>query len=569
MEFVGDPGSGFTHEQKEYLEGFFSGMRSIDRTRSVAALAETEPTVFGTPLSELTQEDRWKHDLNPLDAWEHLIACARDDAPPDAADVFRFKFHGLFYVAPAQDAFMVRVRVPGNILTAEQLRGLSQMAAEWGGGYGDVTTRGNIQIRELPPRRIIDVLMRLHDLGLTSRGSGADNVRNITASPTSGFDPQELIDVVSLARALQFYLLNHRELCGLPRKFNIGFDSGGSVGVVTDTNDIGFVATRTHEGTVVFRVLLAGITGHGQFGVDAGIVLTPEQCVSFGAAIIRVFNEHGDRTDRKKARLKYLIDRWGIEHFVDEVSKRVAFPLRTLDITLCEPRPPTRKDGHLGVHVQKNADLRYLGVAIPVGRMSAEQMAGLAEIASRFGTGELRTTVWQNLLIPNIALTSVEESIDALRTIGFDVVAPNAVGGIIACTGNAGCRFSMTDTKGNAIALGRALANRLEEHPLRIHLTGCPNSCAQHFIGDIGLLGVKTTLDEQSVEAYHVYVGGGTDEERGLGRRVLANVPADKLDATIGTMLDKYAQLREGAESFGEFVRRNETPALETIFATS
>jgi len=404
---------------------------------------------------------------------------------------------------------------------------------------------------------------------LTSRGAGADNVRNITASPTSGFDPQELIDVVPLARALQFYLLNHRDLYGLPRKFNVGFDSGGSIGVVTDTNDVGFAATRTLEGAVVFRVLLAGITGHGQFGIDAGIVLEPEQCVSVAAAIIRVFNEHGDRTDRKKARLKYVIDRWGIERFVDEVRKRVTFPLRTLDMTQCEPRPPTRKDGHLGVHQQKNAELRYLGVAIPVGRMSAAQMAGLADVASRFGSGELRTTVWQNLLIPNVPSRSVQDAIDALRTIGFDIAAPNAVGGIIACTGNTGCRFSMTDTKGHAFALARALANRLEEHPLRIHLTGCPNSCAQHFIGDIGLLGVKTTVNDQSVEAYHVYVGGGTDEERGLGRRVLANVPADKLDATINTMLDTYAQRREGAESFGEFVRRNETPSLEALFATS
>jgi ferredoxin-nitrite reductase len=578
----------FTTSQKEYLEGFFAGMRSGGRLPYVghsanglitadpasggpnlAAEPEAEPSIFGTPLSELSKEERWKYELNPLDAWESLLASARDDTPPEGGDVFRFKFHGLFYVAPAQDAFMVRVRVPGNVLRADQLRGLAGIAEEWGGGYGDVTTRGNVQLREFAPRRIVDVLMRLADLGLNSRGSGADNVRNITASPTSGFDPQELIDVVPLARALQFYLLNHRDLYGLPRKFNVAFDSGGSIGVVSDTNDIGFLATLTRDGKIVFRVLLAGITGHGQFGLDAGIGLAPSECVAAAAAMIRVFNEDGDRTDRKKARLKYLIDRWGVARFIEAVQSRVAFPLLPLGEDACEPRPPTQKHGHLGVHPERDPRLRYLGVAIPVGRMTAAQMRGLADVAESFGAGELRTTVWQNAIIPHVPVESVESAVDALHAIGFDVSASEITGGIVACTGNTGCKFSATDTKGHGSALARELETRSDiDRPLRIHLTGCPNSCAQHFIGDIGLLGIKTTIEQESIEAYHLYLGGGSDEERGLGRRILSNVPAERLAPTISAILDTYALKRRGNETFGEFVRRHETPALEVMFGT-
>lgn len=580
-----DQSSEFTQPQKEYLEGFFAGLRSIDRLpfvgttggaitadpalggHNLAAEPEQEPLVFGTPLSELCKEERWKLECNPLDAWESLLACASDDTAPEGADVYRFKFHGLFYVAPAQDAFMVRVRLPGNVLTSSQLAGLGEIAENWGGGYGDLTTRGNVQVREFAPRHVVDVLMRLHDLGLTARGAGADNVRNITATPTSGFDPQELFDVVPLARALQFYLLNHRDLYGLPRKFNVSFDSGGAVGVAADTNDIGFVATRTNAGEIVFRVLLAGITGHGQFGLDAGIAIAPHECVAVAAAMIRVFNENGDRTDRKKARLKYLIDRWGVERFVTVAEKKLAFPLRRSGAGECEPRPTTDKHGHLAVHAQRDPALRYLGVAIPAGRMRAEQMRGLAEIASRFGAGELRATVWQNLLIPHVPESRVDAAVAALRELGLDVNASFAVGGIVACTGNAGCKFSATDTKRHAIALGGELDAKVElDQPLRIHLTGCPHSCAQHFVGDIGLLGAKATIDEADLEAYHLYVGGGSDEERGLGRRIRSDVPAQGLAATIAAILRTYTSKRAGTESFGEFVRRHDNEEVSALF---
>jgi ferredoxin-nitrite reductase len=305
-------GETFTEEQKESLQGFFAGVatrnlypfvgqlpdgkftaQSGSETANLAAQPFAgERTVFGTPNSDLCEQEIWKLEQHGLDVWDKLLAHAEENKFPDKADTFRFRYHGLFYVAPAQDAFMLRCRVPAGQLTAEQFRGLSEMAEDWGNGYADITTRANIQIREIAPKHIIKVLLKLQELGLTSRGSGVDNVRNITASPMAGIDPAEVLDTRPYAKALHYYILNNRDLYDLPRKFNVGFDGGGSISVVADTNDIGFAATKVKEGEdvpagVYFRVQLAGISGHQQFAADTGILVRPEQSVAIGAAIIR------------------------------------------------------------------------------------------------------------------------------------------------------------------------------------------------------------------------------------------------------------------------------------------
>ena len=200
---------------------------------------------------------------------------------------------------------MLRCLIPAGEMTSMQLRGLADLAQEWGGGYADITTRANFQVREIAPRNMVKCLLKLQEIGLTARGSGVDNVRNITATPTAGIDKDELIDTRPFAKALHYYILNNRDLYDLPRKFNVAFDGGGSVTVVADTNDIGFIVVRVPEGKgvepgIYFRVELAGITGHQQFAKDSGILVKPDQCVAVAAAIIRAFVENGDRTNRKE-----------------------------------------------------------------------------------------------------------------------------------------------------------------------------------------------------------------------------------------------------------------------------
>ena len=586
-------GETFTEEQKEYLQGFFAGVTArtvspfvgqlpdgkftAQAGRGIANLAAQptaqEKTVFGTPVSDLCEQEIWKMEQHGLDIWDKLLAHAEENKFPDKADTFRFRYHGLFYVAPAQNSLMLRCRVAAGQLTAEQFRGLSEIAEDWAKGYADITTRANIQIREIAPKHIVKVLLKLQELGLTSRGSGVDNVRNITASPTAGIDPSEIINTQPYAKALHYYILNNRDLYDLPRKFNIGFDGGGSISVVADTNDIGFVATKVKEGEevpagVYFRVQLAGITGHQQFAADAGIVVRPEQCVAVGAAIIRVYVEHGDRTNRKKARLKYLIDRWGIPKFLEEVEKKLSFPLNFFPLEKCVPAHPPVLHGHLGVYKQSQKNRNYIGVAIPVGRLRVRQMRRIADLARNYGSGELRLTVWQNLILPDIPDGFVETVKRSLTRIGLHYEATSITGGVIACTGNTGCKFAMTNTKGQAVELARYLERKLHlDQPITIHLTGCPNSCAQHYIGDIGLLGTKVGQNENQQEAYHVFFGGRAGFEQQLGKEVFHGVPFLELPRLLEKVLKIYLERRSGNESFIQFVSGHEVRQLQEIFS--
>ncbi len=488
-------------------------------------------------------------------------------ARPRRMTIFRFKFHGLFYVAPAQDSFMLRLRLPGGIVTAQQMRGLASMAEEWGSGRADITTRANLQIREFQPKNIVRVLEKVDALGMTSRGAGADNIRNITASPITGIDPTELYDVAPLAEALHYYILNSRDMYGLPRKFNVAFDNGGAIGVVADTNDIGFIATRVGEGHdvpagVYFRVLLCGITGHKQFAEDCGLLLRPEQTVAVAAAMIRVFNENGDRTDRKKARLKYLVDRWGVEKFLAETEKRLAFPLIRFAAENCEPRHAIDRAGHIGIHAQRQPGLNYIGIAVPVGRLPVKQMRALADAADQFGSGELRLTVWQNLLIPNIPSERVDEALAAIRAADLDCTAGTVMRGTVACTGNRGCRYSATDTKSHAVELANRLDTQFKiEQPVNLHVTGCPHSCAQHYIGDIGLLGTKIGGEE----GYQVVIGGGCDQDRGLARELIPAIPFRELPPVMERLFSAYTERRHADESFLEFSRRHSIEELKSF----
>jgi ferredoxin-nitrite reductase len=586
---------GFSREQKEYLQGYFQGLACSGMTPFVGHLpngritnmpepglvnhaAEApapaeEETVYGTPVSDLCEHEIWKLEQHGLDVWDKLIAHANENKFPDKPDTFRFRYHGLFYVAPAQNSFMLRCRIPAGELTSIQLRGLADIAEEWGGGYADLTTRANFQIREIAPRNMVKCLLKLQEIGLTSRGSGVDNIRNITATPTAGIDKDELIDTRPFAKALHHYILNNRDMYDLPRKFNVAFDGGGSVTVVADTNDIGFVAVRVAEGKgvepgVYFRVELAGITGHKQFASDSGVLVKPDQSVAIAAAIIRVFGENGDRTNRKRARLKYVIDKWGIPKYMEEVERKLAFQLLRFPLDKCEPRKPPIQHGHIGVFKQIQPRLNYIGAVITVGRMKPKQMRRIADVAQNYGSGEVRLTVWQNLIIPNVPDQFVETVKKNLVKMGFHHSTTSISGGLIACTGNTGCQWASTNTKGQAVLLARHLEKKVKlDQPINIHLTGCPNSCAQHYMGDIGLLGAKVNQGGDTVEGYHVVLGGGFGEKQAVAREVFRGVAFNELPTLLEHVLKVYLAKRNPGESFVDFTRRHSVKELQEMFS--
>jgi ferredoxin-nitrite reductase len=590
-------GPDFTEEQKRYLEGFFSGL--LTRRGAGTGLPPPAPGANGAPGpadspepapagpeaihraaqdrflaagKKLTAEEMAKRAKNPFDMWEEMRTNAEAGRFPKGTDVFLHKFHGLFYVAPAQDAFMCRLRIPNGILEVHQLRGIADVAERHAGGYADITTRANLQLREIGPKAILDVLTAIQDLGLTTRGAGADNLRNITGSPTAGIDPEELIDTRPLCRELHYTILQHRELCGLPRKFNIGFDGGGAISVLEDTNDIGFAAVAIGEGEAVapaiyFRVLLGGITGHGDFARDTGLLIRPPECTPVALALVRAFIDHGDRTDRKKARLKYVLERLGLDGFLTEAEKHLSFKPQRFPLERCVPRKPSVKGAHLGIHPQRQAGLFYLGVAVPVGRLTVDQMRVLANIAEQHGSGTLRLTVWQNLLISDVPEAEIAAAEAGVKALGLDLRAGPIRSGLVACTGNTGCKFALTNTKGQALQLAEELeASVALDQSLNVHLTGCPNSCAQHYVADIGLLGTKVEAGEDMVEGYDVFVGGGAGAEQRLGRPVVRAIPFPDLAPKLTRVLHTYLAHRHGSEeTFRAFSERHSVEALTKL----
>jgi ferredoxin-nitrite reductase len=567
--------SEFSEAQKQYLEGLGRGI-TVARAGAAAPAASTGPEKIHFEAQNrvlasggrLTREEEAKRAKHPFDMWDEIVANAAKGEFPKGADVFLYKFHGLFYVAPTQDSFMLRLRHPNGIIDAAKLRAIAAVADDFGGGYAHVTTRANLQVREIAPQHPPAILARLADAGLTSRGAGADNIRNITGNPTAGIDPGELYDTRPLGLALYHAILNHRELNGLPRKFNIAFDGGGSVASLEDTNDIGFRAVRINN-EIRFRVAVGGITGHGDFAADLGIAIAPEQCTAVALAIVRVFIDEGDRTDRKKARLKYVLDRMGLERFLAEVEKRLPAPLERLALADCDPRPRLKPGAHVGFHAQKDPRQVYCGIALPVGRMTSVQMRGLADIAERFGSGTLRLTVWQNLIVSDIAAGAEPAVEAALGGIGLTSHVSLARAGIVACTGNAGCKFAASDTKRHALAIADHLDRALDfDTAVNMHLTGCPNSCAQHYVGDVGLLGAKIASGDAQIEGYHLFVGGGFGGQRRLGREVLRDVPATEVPRVIERLLRAYRAGRAGeTEPFHEFAKRQSTEALRAVAA--
>ncbi len=585
--FPSDSARGFTLEQKEYLQGFmtgavvsFGGGVGAPSAASPAAPA-AEPSIHGTPLADLCKEELWKHKEDPLDAWERLLAHADADKFPDAENMYRFKTHGLFYVAPAQDSFMIRLRVPACEITSHQFHGLADLASEIGNGHVDLTTRGNLQLRELRPRDLVTVLTRVQELGLTSRGAGADNIRNVTASPNCGFDPDELLDVRPYARAVHHYIMNHRDCYGLPRKFNIAFDNGGSLTVAADTNDVAFIATRVTEASlasspspltsglspgIYFRVQLGGISGHQDFARDTGLLIKPSEATALSAAIVRVFAENGDRTNRKKARLKYVLDKWGFDRFLAEVQKKLSFPLVRVPLDACEPRSPLIKHGWIGPYKQAQRGFSSIGVGIPVGRMSSKQMHGLATLAANFGKADLRLTIWQNVIIPHVPNALVASACRQLQHLGFTTEASSTTSGIVACTGSRGCKYAAADTKGAATTLARHFSSTglTIEQPVNIHFTGCSNSCAQHYCGDIGLIGAK---QPDGADGFHLVLGGGMDHEQGIAREVFRGVRATEVPALTEKILRTYNTRKTSGETFVQWTRRHSVKELQEFLS--
>ena len=586
-------GEDFSDTQKRYLEGFVSGVQASRAAAGLQPLAgvggapgpegpdsdhHAAMARFEADGKKLVNEEKAKRDDHPFDAYPRLKREALAGQFPKGVDNFRWRFHGLFYVAPNEDAFMCRLRIPNGILTTWQFASVADLAARYGGGYAHVTTRANLQIREIAAESGPPLVEALSGIGLNPKGSGADNIRNVTGSATAGVDPEELLDTRPYALDWHHHILNCRTLYGLPRKFNVSFDGGGRIPTLEETNDIAFKAVRVGDGADVepgvwFELALGGITGHEDFARPTGVYVKPDEATEVADAIIRVYIANGDRTDRKKARLKYVLDDWGFDKFIAEVEEQLGRPLTRIAADQIEERTPQDRQAHIGVHPQRQEGLVWVGVALQVGRLSCEQMHAIADIAREFGDGDIRLTVWQNLLISSVAEDQAEAVEDLLQAVGLTSRASSIRAGLVACTGNKGCKFASSDTKGTALAIADWVEPRLTlDQPINIHLTGCHHSCAQHYIGDIGMIACRVPEapeSEDTVEGFHILTGGGYGADATLAKELFNDVRAEDCPRKVEMILKTYLAHRDSVdESFAEFSRRHEAGALQEMIAS-
>ncbi|WP_375454268.1 NirA family protein [uncultured Methylobacterium sp.] len=579
----------FNAEQTRYLEGFASGIAAARLTGGLAAgnlappAEPTGPDAIHIKAQDRTvkaggklcEQEKWKRAENPFDGHNRLKVEAATGKAPKPEDNFRWRYHGLFWVAPNQTSFMARLRIPNGILHHWQFSAIADLADAHGGGYVHVTTRANLQVRHIAPEHAQPFLDGLVDIGLTARGAGADNIRNVTGSPTAGIDAQELLDTRPLAKSWNNWIINDHSLYGLPRKFNVAFDGGGIVAVLEETNDIGFQAVEVLEGASVapgvwMRLVLGGISGHRDLARDTGIVLKPEDCNRVADAIIRVFIEHGDRTNRNKARMKYVLDAWGFDKYLAAVEEKLGYKLARVDPAHVAPRRATDRFAHVGVHAQVQPGLNWIGVILPVGKIMSDQVRELATIARECGDGQIRMTVWQNFLFSGVPDARVAEVEARVLALGLTTKAAGIRSGLVACTGSNGCKFAASDTKGHAMIIADHVEATLPELdvPVNVHLTGCHHSCAQHYIGDIGLIGAKVVVSEEgdTVEGYDIVVGGGFAENPKIGTEIWSAIKAEDAPSRVEALLRTYLARRTGPdESFQDFTARTGPEALRDL----
>jgi precorrin-3B synthase len=475
-----------------------------------------------------------------------------------------FKWYGVYTQRPADDGyFMVRIRIPGGQLTSSQVLAIAELSRAYGRGLADITVRQNIQLHWVRIQNIPAIFDSLERTGLTTTEACGDTVRNIIGCPVAGIDSAELYDATPLINRVNAFFVGNRDFSNLPRKFKIAISGCAARCTYPEINDIGLFAVRDQDGSVKFRARVGGgLSTTPRFSKDLGVLVEPQEVVDLCAAIAAVFRDNGNRLNRKRARLKFLVEQWEIPRFRDEVEARLGYSLRRayeLEATPIETRDRT----HLGVHRQRADSLHYCGIAITGGRTSADQLKLLAELAEKYGRGRLRTTNTQNIILLDIESDNLAPMKRELEAAGLDYEPSWASRGLIACTGVQFCKLALAETKNRARELDALLSEQvdIEDRP-RISVTGCPNACGQHHICDVGLEGSLTTIDGVKKETFQVFLGGGVGAHETFGRRIGVRLPSDQLADSLGRLFAHYKRERIGAETFQEFCIRHSNEEL-------
>ena len=499
------------------------------------------PEKDGTTLNKFEKFKAEKDGLAIKDELDHFAKIGWEAM--DKTDLeYRLKWVGVFYRPVTPGKFMMRLRVPNGIISSEQMRVLGEIVQRYGDdGNADITTRQNLQLRGIRIEDIPDIFQRLKSVGMTSVQSGMDNVRNITGSPMAGLDADELIDTRELVQKVQDMITNYGQgnyqFTNLPRKFNIAIEGGRDNSVHAEINDIAFVPAYK-EGELGFNVVVGGFFSakRCEAAIPMNVWVRPNQeVVDLCRGILEVYRDNGLRANRQKSRLMWLIDEWGIEEFRTRVANQLGYPLAT---AAEKDAIDWEKRDHLGVFPQKQEVLSYIGLCVPVGRLFADDMFDLARIAEVYGSGELRLTVEQNVIIPNIAAENMPTLLTEPLLAKFTPNPTPLQRALVSCTGAQFCNFALIETKNKAVDLISQLDAELNiPRGVRIHWTGCPNSCGQPQVADIGLMGTKARKDGKTVEGVDLYMGGKVGKDAHLGSCVQKGIPCEDLKSVLTSIL--------------------------------
>ena len=485
-----------------------------------------------------------KAEKDGLDVLPDLLRYAAADTPVEDIpedDLQRMKWYGVFHRPQKPGTFMMRLRVTGGALRAAQLTAIADIASEHGPESFDITTRQNIQLRDVALRDVPDIFLKLANVGLHTRQTGMDNVRNFIGCPLAGVDGMELFDSSTILEALaEAQLVAGKEFSNLPRKFNVALAGCRDDCGDAQAQDLGFVpATATVDGkrAAGFNVFVGGALGGAtpRLATSLDIFLRPAEIVPFFLALLAVYRDNGPREVRTKARLKWLIAEWGEAKLRTAVEERLGASLAPAG---ADERLMVGGD-HLGIHPQRRVGDFYAGLHIPVGRMTSDQARAVASAADRHGSGRLRLTAGQNVVlldIPEAALPALmqEPVLAELR------LSPPAIWrNLVACTGNDYCHFSLIDTKRHAYHLAAELERRGVQVPAgtRIHVSGCVHACGKHHIADIGLQGANIRVGAAVEESADIYTGGQLGHDARLATKVLENVHMGEVPVVVEALL--------------------------------
>jgi sulfite reductase (ferredoxin) len=532
--------------------------------------------------------ERLKRSKNPWDGLEEIRRFAREgfsSIPPEWLGTY-FRWWGVYTQGDgagvtggkngegkALQCFMVRIRIPNGLLRSDQLRTIADLTRRYAHGIADITVRQNIQLHWVTIDDLPDLLEALAKVGLNTTSACGDVTRNVTGCPVAGVDADEICDASPLAIEASRMLAGNSDFYNLPRKFKISITGCRVWCPYPEINDVGLTATTRvlHGKTEVgFSLRVAGgLSAEPYLGARLNAFVRWKQVLPAIKGIAELFRDSDVlREHRERARLKFLFLRhgWTAESFLEELRRRVGFEF---DAAVEELPPANVYRDHVGIYPQKQTGYCYVGAAVLRGRITAEQMGAAAGLADRYAAGELRTTNMQNLLIVNVPRSYADTLAKELDAIGLKVGGSAFWRGTVACSGTEFCKLAITETKSFSRRLVEELEERLpgfDQH-LKLHVTGCPNSCGQHWIADIGIDGKKMKIDGNMVDAYYFCVGGGLGLHSSTARPVGYRCPATEVPDAIERLLQQYLGTRDTGENLRQFFSRHTDTQLREFLA--